>query len=115
MSSAANPASAAASQSSETAPRRVPSAREIHYLGTGVVILGVVLLIVAVVVSLAWTAPPAGPCYPSGGGYSIPCPSVQLTPDELFTALSLEIASFGSLLLGTVLVMSAYFRLNPTA
>ena len=115
MSVHADTSSGVAAQPTEIAHRAPFSTKEIQWAGGGIVMVGVLFLLVAVALGLAFTAPSAGACFPSGGGTSIPCPSSELTPNNLFTLIALAIASVGSLLIGTLLVMSAYFRLNPAA
>ena len=98
----------------ETGKAQTSVTIQARYMGAAILVLAASLAFAAVYVGVLWTAPAAGPCFPPSGGQSIPCPSGELTPNNLFTLLVLVISSLIFFVLGIVVLMLVWFRAHPT-
>jgi hypothetical protein len=79
-----------------------------RYTGLAMLVTAAVLVLVAVTAGLIYTAPPPGSCFSA-------CPASELTPNNLFTLITLVVVSASSFILGTVLITIAWFRQHPAS
>jgi len=88
--------------------------RAIFWTGSGLIMVGCVILGLAVILGAFWTTT-TGTCLPPAGGGTSPCPASELTTNNFAVIMSLMIWSGVMVAVGSVLVCLAWLQKPASA